>query len=671
MVAISPPLPAIAELAAFDQWEPWCKEPVPGQEKLTKVPYNLHTGFPGASTSPDVWISHDAVEQAIRTGRTHDGRPYDGKGFTVTKEDPYVEGDLDGCILPDGRLTPYAAKVLADVPTFFQPSPGGKGLRFIARLSKPLPANLGADITGDGNCRLELKQSGGYMTITDGHWAGTPDTIEDCTDALHRLYHDARNRRRAAQTKAKAEQRREHAMSHPIVGASGDSAYGLKALNDECADLASTSEGSRNTLLNKIAFRLGQLVAGNELTESTVTGELKAAARRAGLSDSEIEATFQSGFSHGLLNPRKPKPHKRLALMPIERDDDTTAAPSFSHIALTGEEFDALSEDEKRAAFQEAQALIGGMLNCIYAKHAKPNTRLVAVDTLVTSARRTVNGLSEQVTDPMPVCISQEYGVAARLGISENTVTPAYKAMHGAGLVYRYYEEDEPVKGQPPSDKQHLRLALKTAFLMGISQLVDKKPRESRRDSPTIGTGAHCPDCGSGDVDVQCRTCGTQSQLGELPAQTESPFANESPFAESTTIFVDSYLPIEERDTTIFVVPFANENVSANETTAIMFPALDVYTQGEPCEKCGCELYRSMAEYTVCIRCYPPRGYHAVSDQVDQLYPRQSYSSKRVQVCNPLQGSPAPGGPEPDKKQSKGTITNHDTNTSQTATLWL
>jgi hypothetical protein len=42
---------------------------------------------------------------------------------------------------------------------------------------------------------------------------------------------------------------------------------------------------------------------------------------------------------------------------------------------------------------------------------------------------------------------------------------------------------------------------------------------------------------------------------------------------------------------------------------------------GKPCEKCSCTLYRNMAEYQVCIRCYPPRGYHAYSDRVDALYP--------------------------------------------------
>jgi hypothetical protein len=51
--------------------------------------------------------------------------------------------------------------------------------------------------------------------------------------------------------------------------------------------------------------------------------------------------------------------------------------------------------------------------------------------------------------------------------------------------------------------------------------------------------------------------------------------------------------------------------------------------QGKPCAGCGCELYRTtMYQWPkpVCVRCYPPRGYHEWSDQVDALYPRKRAS---------------------------------------------
>ena len=48
--------------------------------------------------------------------------------------------------------------------------------------------------------------------------------------------------------------------------------------------------------------------------------------------------------------------------------------------------------------------------------------------------------------------------------------------------------------------------------------------------------------------------------------------------------------------------------------------------QGEPCSACGCQLYRTnMYQWPqpVCVRCFPGRGYHEWSDQVDALFPKK------------------------------------------------
>lgn len=44
---------------------------------------------------------------------------------------------------------------------------------------------------------------------------------------------------------------------------------------------------------------------------------------------------------------------------------------------------------------------------------------------------------------------------------------------------------------------------------------------------------------------------------------------------------------------------------------------------GQSCKKCGCPLTWFMEDHDVCVRCYPPRGYHTCSEQVDALYPRR------------------------------------------------
>ncbi|HLZ58677.1 MAG TPA: hypothetical protein VKR06_17195 [Ktedonosporobacter sp.] len=52
-------------------------------------------------------------------------------------------------------------------------------------------------------------------------------------------------------------------------------------------------------------------------------------------------------------------------------------------------------------------------------------------------------------------------------------------------------------------------------------------------------------------------------------------------------------------------------------------------TLAEPCEACGCEIWRPIAEFPrCCLRCLPPRGYDAFSTQVDAFYPRKKKGSR-------------------------------------------
>lgn len=78
--------------------------------------------------------------------------------------------------------------------------------------------------------------------------------------------------------------------------------YGLKALEEITKEMASTPKGQRNDTLYKLSCRLGSLVAGDELSESSAE-QLKQAAIQAGLEAEEIEKTFNSGFSTGMESP--------------------------------------------------------------------------------------------------------------------------------------------------------------------------------------------------------------------------------------------------------------------------------------------------------------------------------------------------------------------------------
>jgi Bifunctional DNA primase/polymerase, N-terminal len=89
--------------------------------------------------------------------------------------------------------------------------------------------------------------------------------------------------------------------SQPAGVASGCTAYGLAALEAELDTLRATPEGRRNHELNRVAFVLGQLIAGGELDGTRVQDELMAATD---LPEREARATIASGLKAGLREPR-------------------------------------------------------------------------------------------------------------------------------------------------------------------------------------------------------------------------------------------------------------------------------------------------------------------------------------------------------------------------------
>ncbi len=81
--------------------------------------------------------------------------------------------------------------------------------------------------------------------------------------------------------------------------------YGRRALEDESRRVAGAPEGERNDALNRAAFALGQLVAGQEVALNDAETALRAAGRLAGLEERETEATLRSGLQAGAAQPRR------------------------------------------------------------------------------------------------------------------------------------------------------------------------------------------------------------------------------------------------------------------------------------------------------------------------------------------------------------------------------
>lgn len=80
--------------------------------------------------------------------------------------------------------------------------------------------------------------------------------------------------------------------------------YVRSAIERELASVVISPEGQRNDMLNRAAFALGTLILPGHLIRADLEGQLRLAGQRAGLSETEIEATIRSGLDSGQAQPR-------------------------------------------------------------------------------------------------------------------------------------------------------------------------------------------------------------------------------------------------------------------------------------------------------------------------------------------------------------------------------
>jgi hypothetical protein len=91
-----------------------------------------------------------------------------------------------------------------------------------------------------------------------------------------------------------------------LRGPSTETGYGRAALESELEVLLRAQPGERNEQLNRSVFRLAQLVAAGQLTESRVENAARRAAFMLGLEPGETAATIRSALTAGRRCPRLP-----------------------------------------------------------------------------------------------------------------------------------------------------------------------------------------------------------------------------------------------------------------------------------------------------------------------------------------------------------------------------
>lgn len=146
----------------------------------TKPPINPATGANAESDDPSTWGTADEAFAA------RDRLGLDGVGFVVTEVDDFSFIDLDDSRNPaTGVIAPWAMAIVRRIPSRWEISPSGTGLKGLVR--GRFPENKMPKV---GAGKAELFSSGKFTTLSGRHLEGTPATINACQPELDGLYAD-------------------------------------------------------------------------------------------------------------------------------------------------------------------------------------------------------------------------------------------------------------------------------------------------------------------------------------------------------------------------------------------------------------------------------------------------------------------------------------------------
>ena len=161
--AAAPVLPR--ELTSRPRWVRYSVKKIPLQSVGRQV---------ASSTDRSTWSSYEAAAASSRGV---------GMGF-VLDGDGIVCIDLDRCVLPGGRLVPWARRVVERAgATYVEVSPSGSGVHIWgrARLAQ------GRVVAVRGGGKAEVYPNGRYITVTSQRWGDTPSVLGDLTALVGEL----------------------------------------------------------------------------------------------------------------------------------------------------------------------------------------------------------------------------------------------------------------------------------------------------------------------------------------------------------------------------------------------------------------------------------------------------------------------------------------------------
>lgn len=174
-----------AELRQRNQWVCWKLEPKlnkDGKLKMTKVPYRALDGMKASSTDPSTWAPFSKAVQATRE------RGFDGVGFVLTEDDPYVGIDLDDAVDESGEIRPEQAAILRGLNSYTEWSQSGKGLHAIVRGGTPNGEPVNKRDAFGPEQGLEIYSQKRFWVMTGKRLESFPESIEDRASQVEALF---------------------------------------------------------------------------------------------------------------------------------------------------------------------------------------------------------------------------------------------------------------------------------------------------------------------------------------------------------------------------------------------------------------------------------------------------------------------------------------------------
>lgn len=174
-----------AKLVDRDQFVCWRYKWMTDREEWTKIPIDASTGDFASSTDAETWAT---FEEALAYHDDADAET-DGLGFVVSDGDMVVGIDLDDCRDPaTGEIDAWAREVVDALPTYWEVSPSGTGLRGFGFGFLPGDKTR-SDVEGTGG-HIEVYEKGRYLTLTGEQLEAATDDVEVIKAGLSEVYHE-------------------------------------------------------------------------------------------------------------------------------------------------------------------------------------------------------------------------------------------------------------------------------------------------------------------------------------------------------------------------------------------------------------------------------------------------------------------------------------------------